>query len=72
MIKMKSHNDVRERIKALGGQSERGRRLGYTRQRVHRWIQNGIPARIKAERPDLFGSDTVPEIPHCSECGRVL
>lgn len=44
-------------IRALGGPTEVARRLGFTSggvQRVHNWLQRGIPARIKLEHPALF------------------
>jgi hypothetical protein len=46
-----------EIIRALGGPTEVAKRLGFAAggvQRVHNWLQRGIPARIKLDHPALF------------------
>jgi len=72
MIKLKNPNDVRERIQALGGPSMLGRRIGVTRQRIHRWIKHGIPSSMQVKHPSLFMGKEVPSLPVCKECGRKL
>lgn len=51
-------NDDAARIKRLGGPAHLAETLGFDKtggtQRVHNWMQRGIPAKVKLERPDLF------------------
>lgn len=46
------------RIKRLGGPAKLADLLGYDKQggtqRVHNWIDRGIPSAVKVARPDLF------------------
>lgn len=49
-----------EIIKELGGPTKVAKLLGYDQggtQRVWNWTRNGIPARVKLQRPDLFLPD---------------
>ena len=50
--------DDRTRIERLGGPRKVAELLGYDKaigtQRVHNWLDRGIPAKVKLERPDLF------------------
>lgn len=52
-----------ERIDKLGGPARVAELLRFDKkngtQRVHNWKARGVPARIKLERPDLFGSGAV-------------
>lgn len=45
-------------IRDLGGPTKVAELLGYDKaggaQRVHNWLDRGIPYRVKVERPDLF------------------
>ena len=51
-------SDDAARIKRLGGAAQLADRLGYEKtggtQRVHNWIERGIPAKVKLDHPDLF------------------
>ena len=51
-------NDDAARIKRLGGPAQLAETLGFDKaggtQRVHNWIERGIPSKVKLERPDLF------------------
>jgi len=48
----------KEIILSLGGPSKVAKRLGYKKdggaQRVHNWMNRGIPAQVKIDNPDLF------------------
>jgi hypothetical protein len=47
-----------EIIKALGGPAKVAELLGYESdggtQRVHNWIERGIPAKVKVDNPHIF------------------
>jgi hypothetical protein len=46
-----------ELITHLGGPSKVAQLLGFEKngvQRVHNWIERGIPPSVKVERPDIF------------------
>lgn len=51
-------SDDAARIERLGGAAQVADLLGYDKrggtQRVHNWIERGIPPKVKLERPDLF------------------
>ncbi|MDE1999934.1 MAG: hypothetical protein KGI52_13540 [Burkholderiales bacterium] len=48
-------------IESLGGPSKVAELLGYDKdggvQRVHNWIERGIPPKVKLEHPEIFLSD---------------
>ena len=54
----------RELLKSLGGPTKVAELLGLPKyhgvQRVQNWMQRGIPASVRVERPDLFMPDLVP------------
>lgn len=54
----------RELLKSLGGPTKVAELLGLPKyhgvQRVQNWMQRGIPASVRVERPDLFMPGLVP------------
>lgn len=51
--------DDKALIAALGGPAKVAELMGYDKatggvQRVHNWLERGIPSKVKLERPDLF------------------
>lgn len=52
----------KELIISLGGATRVCEMLGYDKsaggvQRVHNWMERGIPAQVKLDHPDLFMRD---------------
>ena len=41
-------------ITQLGGTSVIAKKLGISKQRVHNWLNRGIPASIKLAYPNMF------------------
>lgn len=54
-----------EIIKALGGPAKVAELLGYESeggtQRVHNWIERGIPSKVKVDHPHIFLTHLMPE-----------
>ena len=54
------------RIARLGGPAKVAEKLGLDRaggtQRVHNWLNRGIPAKVKVEHPELFLGPLPPPI----------